>query len=594
MAKRCWWEFQKISPIGSCNKLEKQITMFTIVFHDQKESGKALLAAAYAQSLQTTGTLQEKILCTESMSTNMLIRNLLLEKNISHKVSHSENIMQADLIITFSGDASKINVPSLVPIVKWRMDNFVFKQNGGVIKNEDREIRDRIFLLVDDLFNQGYLMTLSQMSSNIWQIFTNLNLGIITRNADHHISFINKAAEKITGFTHEEILGKKCDTIFSDYENSCSTSHEEQPGAIASVPIKTKTGLTRWLEVIKVPIRMTNEVLIILASFKDAAPPPPLFDYPENSEHIPGIIGQSRKIKEIFSLIRDLAACDIPVSIHGESGTGKELVAHALHNLGSRANGPFIPVNCGAITEQLLESELFGHEKGAFTGAIKTRKGLFERAHCGSIFLDEIGDVSQAMQVKLLRVLENKQIQRVGGEHIIDVDVRIISATNKNLTEEIEKGNFREDLYYRLCVVPITLPALRERRDDIPLLAHFFLDNNPAGSDGKVTLSQEALNALMVYHWPGNIRELQNAIQFARVLCHGETIKLNHLPPVIKGKATSPLIMRMKELQSGKLDRESVLQALQKTNNNRAAAAKLLGVSRATLYRFFTKISLNS
>ncbi len=275
--------------------------------------------------------------------------------------------------------------------------------------------------------------------------------------------------------------------------------------------------------------------------------------------------------------------------IQGESGTGKELVAAAIHNEGFRGNKLFVPINCGALPESLLESELFGHVKGAFTGAIRDKKGRFELADGGTIFLDEIGDISPAMQVKLMRVLQEGTFERVGSETTIKVNVRVISATNKNLQEEIAEGNFRDDLYYRLSVVPLWLPPLRERRNDIPLIAEHILKRalkSRPGSD--VAFSPSAMDALLSYAWPGNVRELQNWIQFALVKCKGGEILPEHFPP-----------MRTNVLQSGavskrrrKLDPASVREAIRATAGNKREAAKRLGVSRATLYRFLEDVDI--
>jgi len=297
-----------------------------------------------------------------------------------------------------------------------------------------------------------------------------------------------------------------------------------------------------------------------------------------------GIIGCDAKMNELFETIREVTEVNVPVLIQGESGTGKELVAAAIHNEGPRATKPFVPINCSALPEGLLESELFGHVKGAFTGAIRDKKGRFELAHNGTLFLDEIADLPRAVQAKLLRVLQEKTFERVGGEKSISVDVRIISATNRDLKREVERGNFRDDLYYRVKVVPIYLPPLRERRDDIPLLAEHFL--HKAQEEGHETegLSKEALSVMIDYHWPGNIRELQSAIRFALVKSRGQIIEPVHFPLELqewKTKRTSPGPSR-------KLDSEKVRAALIRSGGNKAKAARLLGVGRATLYRFLS------
>ncbi len=299
-----------------------------------------------------------------------------------------------------------------------------------------------------------------------------------------------------------------------------------------------------------------------------------------------GIVALDPKMLEIFDTIKELAEIDVPVMIQGESGTGKELVAMAIHNEGYRAQQPFIAVNCSALPEGLLESELFGHVRGAFTGAIRDKKGRFELANNGTIFLDEIGDLSPALQVKLLRVLQEGTFERVGDENTRRVNVRVISATNKDLMLEIKEGRFRSDLFYRMCVVPITIPPLRERRNDIPLLVDHILKNSLYKKKKKeVKVSPEALSIMMNYHWPGNVRELQNAIQYALVKCGSDLILKDHLPPSIVSSYPNEKVVT-KRKRSRKLSPEAVRWALKETHGNKKEASRKLGVSRATLYRF--------
>jgi transcriptional regulator with GAF, ATPase, and Fis domain len=305
-----------------------------------------------------------------------------------------------------------------------------------------------------------------------------------------------------------------------------------------------------------------------------------------------GIVGRDAKMLQLFDTIREVAEVNIPVLIQGESGTGKELVAAAIHNESYGAEEPFVPVNCGALPEGVLESELFGHVKGAFTGAVRDRKGRFELADGGTIFLDEVGELPGATQVKLLRVLQEGTFQRVGGEETIKVDVRVISATNKNLTEEVAAGRFREDLFYRLCVVPVYLPPLRERRNDIPLLAEHLLKRALAEVDREsVVLSPEAVDVMMDYDWPGNVRELENAIRYALVKCRDNLLLPGYLPlKILKSHVPRELYPKKPgKKRKRKLDAESVWLALEEAGGSKIEAARRLGVSRATLYRFLQK-----
>ncbi|MBW2408123.1 MAG: sigma 54-interacting transcriptional regulator [Deltaproteobacteria bacterium] len=295
-----------------------------------------------------------------------------------------------------------------------------------------------------------------------------------------------------------------------------------------------------------------------------------------------GIIGREPKMKDIFEMIREITDIDIPVLIQGESGTGKELVARAIHNEGPRANKAFVPVNCGALPEGLLESELFGHVKGSFTGALRDRKGRFEMANDGTLFLDEIADLPKVMQAKLLRVLQEGKFERVGDEKTITVDVRIISAANRNLKHEVEKGNFRDDLYYRISVVPIHMPPLRKRKNDIPLLVNSFLEKFAYKGQQIKQISENALSVMIDYPWPGNVRELQSAIHYALIKSRGKIIQPAHLPMELRKQK----IIRPSRGPSLRLDPKIVKEALIRSGGNKAKAARYLGVGRATLYRF--------
>lgn len=302
-----------------------------------------------------------------------------------------------------------------------------------------------------------------------------------------------------------------------------------------------------------------------------------------------GIVGRDRKMQEVYETIREVADVGSSVLIRGESGTGKELVARAIHSEGPRASRSFVPVNCGALPENLLETELFGHVRGAFTGAIRDKKGRFELADGGTIFLDEVGDLTPAMQVKLLRVLQEQSFERVGGERTIKVDVRIVSATNKDLRQAIAAGKFREDLFYRLCVVPIELPPLRERVNDIPLLAEHILEKVAMLSGrARSSITPEALAAIMEHSWPGNIRELQNVLEYALIKSKGGPIETNHLPAELRSHLLRSTVLQGRQRKATPVD---LARALQAAGGNRARAAKLLGISRATLYRLLDEVT---
>ena len=302
-----------------------------------------------------------------------------------------------------------------------------------------------------------------------------------------------------------------------------------------------------------------------------------------------GMLGTSPRMQEVFASIRKVATVDAPVLVLGESGTGKELAAHAIHRLGARSAGPFIPINCGAIPEALLESELFGHEKGSFTGAHAQRRGRIETANGGTLFLDEIGELPTPLQVKLLRFLQDHKVERVGGRSVIPVDVRVITATNADLAKLLAEGRFREDLYYRIGVVTLTLPPLRDRDDDVVLIAETLARRYAAEAGRKLTgFAKDALSALRGHAWPGNVRELENRVRRAAVMAEGSRITAADLE---LAPGTTAARQGLRELRAG-LERETIKAALKRNRGNISQTASELGISRPTLYGLLTKFSI--
>jgi PAS domain S-box-containing protein len=314
----------------------------------------------------------------------------------------------------------------------------------------------------------------------------------------------------------------------------------------------------------------------------------------DHSDGYCGIIGRSEKMQRVFGIIEKAAQSDAPVIIQGESGTGKELVAHAIHERGSRRSGPFVQVNCAALNESLLESELFGHVRGSFTGALRDRKGRFESANGGDLFLDEIGDIPLSIQIKLLRCLETKTFERVGDDNPISVNLRIITATNKNLLDLITQGKFREDLFFRINVIPIHLPPLRQRKEDIALLVNTFI-HRLKSKTGKAIhgIRRDTLDRLLAYPFPGNVRELKSAMQYAFTVAEKGPLDCSHLPPQICGEfqfATSNAFDLNEKEVSQKL---ALVEALRRTNGNQTKAAQLLGVNRVTVWNRMRKYGID-
>lgn len=430
---------------------------------------------------------------------------------------------------------------------------------------------------------------------NLIRILDSLKEGVIAHDLDRKIFFFNREAERITGYSRDEVLEKDCHLAFG--HPFCGERCLFKSGRDAApflpetseYPVKVirKDGDTRNVEMsVSNILDEKGSVVGVLAFIKDVTD---IVKFKIKTGDLKGfgnIIGRVPRMLQIYQQIQDLSVYDYPVHISGETGTGKELVAEAIHNESQRAGAPFVPINCGALPEGLIESELFGHVRGAFSGAIRDKKGRFELADSGTIFLDEIAELPFDLQVKLLRFLQTGTFEKVGGEKTTSVSVRIISATNKDLKQEVRRIRFREDLYYRLNVIPIHLPPLRERKSDIPLLVEYFLDIYGRDNDSNPTsVSADALSLMMDYEWPGNVRQLQNTLQFAIVKCRGELITPNDLPMELnetRGMSDS----RGRRGPARKLDPEAVCLALEKSGGNKVKAAKRLGVGRATLYRF--------
>jgi len=415
--------------------------------------------------------------------------------------------------------------------------------------------------------------------------------GVFTVDSEWKISSFNRAAERITGVPREEAIGRRCSSVFrsSVCESGCVLRQTMDTGRQIinrTVNIIAADGRT-------VPISISTALLkdddgkIIggVETFRDLTAVEELRKELEGRYTFQDILSRSHRMREIFDIVPEVAASESTVLIEGESGTGKELLARAIHNLSHRAEGPLVAVNCGALPDTLLESELFGHKAGAFTDAKKDKPGRFALAEGGTIFLDEIGDVTPAMQVRLLRVLQEKTYELLGGTAPVSADVRIITATNRDLEDLVAEGEFRQDLYYRINVVKLSLPPLRERKEDIPLLVdHFIARFN--GLQGKSIggMSDEALACLMAHDYPGNVRELENIIEHSFVLCRGPVIEPGHLPEPFRSAADASAPPRGGATLE-EMERVFILAALRRNDWSRGAAAKELGIHRSTLRR---------
>jgi PAS domain S-box-containing protein len=436
--------------------------------------------------------------------------------------------------------------------------------------------------------------------------------GVFVLDDKGKITLWNPSMERITGYKEEEVMGKTCTLLdFSRCIGKTCPSGFKECGIYKYGTVAPKECFLRHKEGYDVPVvknaRLVRdkddsvvgvvETVTDLTEVKEARRRVEEATRRLGETHEFGnIIGESHEMHQVFSAIRAAAASDVTVLIQGESGTGKELVASAIHYNSHRAHMPMVTVNCSALSESLLESELFGHAKGAFTGAIRDRVGRFEEAEGGTIFLDEIGEVSPFIQVKLLRVLQEREIERVGESKKRKIDIRIITASNRELYGLVKKGDFREDLYYRLKVFPINVPPLVKRREDIPLLVDRFITLQKEKTGKKINgISQEGMRILMDYPWPGNVRELENAIEHAFVLCMGEHIDIFDLPVEIRQMGYHPSFPESfpqpkKTVPPGKkLSREILLEFLDECDWNKAEVSRRVGLSRTAIWKYMKK-----
>ncbi|MFO7715342.1 sigma-54 interaction domain-containing protein [Desulfosarcina sp.] len=447
-----------------------------------------------------------------------------------------------------------------------------------------------------------------------WErVINTINEGLLIISKEGRILSVNRSFEEMTGYEAEEVSGQPCTllgcqacemAINSHGNGWCKLFEPDQPEMRrCRCTIKKKDGT--FLPTLKNASVLRDENGAVLGAVET------LTDLSEidrldrkvdvlsrqldETSSFAGLIGNSDEMKAVYDIIEKAAASDAPIIIFGESGTGKELVAKAIHEQGKRKTGPYVQLNCAALNEALLESELFGHVKGSFTGAFRDRTGRFEAANGGDLFLDEIGDIPLSIQIKLLRVLETRQFERVGENESVTVDVRIITATNRNLLELIDQKRFREDLYFRINVIPIHLPPVRKRKDDIPLLVNTFINRLELRTGKPIRgLTREALNCFMDYRWPGNVREMKSALEYAFAVANKDAIDIDHLPPQLLTRPSAVVsTLAPVSVGTGHTERKQLIDALQSTGGNQSQAARLLGINRVTVWNRMRKYGIN-
>ncbi|MDM8552545.1 sigma 54-interacting transcriptional regulator [Desulfobacterales bacterium HSG2] len=435
-------------------------------------------------------------------------------------------------------------------------------------------------------------------------ILESISDGVFTVDSDWRITSFNRAAEEITGIPREEAVGRRCSEVFraSMCETGCALRRTTETGT----PVINKSAFIIDAEGRRISVSVSTALLrngdgnVIggVETFRDLSLVEELRRELEGRFQMGDLISRSLSMRKIFDMLPQVAASESTVLIQGETGTGKELLAKAVHNLSPRRKNPFIAVNCAALPDTLLESELFGYKKGAFTGANKDKPGRFDLARGGTLFLDEIGEISPALQVRLLRVLQEKTFEPLGGTKSVTADVRIVTATNRDLNECVKDGSFRQDLFYRINIVRIDLPPLRKRKEDIPLLVEHFVSRFNRLQDKSVSgVSKEVLAYLMAHDFPGNIRELENIIEYAFVLCAEGRIEPIHLPedfiaPKSSSKSDPKATDGMKSAVRA-LEAQSIREALERNHNNRAATARELGIHKSTLFRKIKSLDIS-
>ncbi len=571
--------------------------MQRILFVSDGRSGLSLLARSMAEE-STGGRYIIDCVVTDTEEAHPAVREVLEYMNMEslapcRKLFAVRDLSDSDMVISFDRKHEEIwgALPGTATILHWDVHlDLDSPASRGERLEQYHEIRRTIRHHITELFREECLTVYIRSQQKWMRYFESIDIGIVVHDRNRIITYFNRHAEEVLKYSRDEVLGQDCHELFpwrlcGEKCAFCDLNEEVKDTLWYTRDVQRKDGKLRHVEINLLPLRGDQgESLGAMVSFRDFTHRMHVEKKFDEIKHYMGIVGRSSGMMQVFDSIRDVGPTDVTTLIQGESGTGKELVAEALYKISARSARPFIVVNCGALPEGLLETELFGHVKGAFTGAIRDKMGRFEIANKGTIFLDEVGELSPGMQVKLLRVLENGTFESVGSEKSVRVDVRVISATNRNLEEQVRLRRFREDLFYRLCGFIIHIPPLRDRLEDVPPLAELFLQDASSRLGQKAVYDQDFIQSLTRYSWPGNVRQLQNCMQHAIIKGRGQPLNVSHLPrELVPRQGLDPATR--KPGRPKKLSEGLVRNALDESRGNKAQAAQILGVSRATLYR---------
>ncbi|GAB4303361.1 MAG: hypothetical protein Kow0090_18910 [Myxococcota bacterium] len=479
------------------------------------------------------------------------------------------------------------------------------RKNSRILRDENGEVIGGIETFRDISKEKAHIEEIAQQRNILETIINSMTEGAIACDNEMNIVSFSQRSQEITGYNEKDMLGKRMEEILgaevckeSGPLKRVLTNANTQESFVNEV--KTKSGNLLPVEVTATPlVDLKGKVRGGLVLIRDVRPEMHLRELVLSQNKYAQIVGRSETMRRIYEIIEQVAPTDASVFITGESGTGKELVARAMHYKSKRSAHPFVAINCAALPAELLESELFGYEKGAFTGAVQSKRGRFELAGGGTLFLDEIGELPLLMQAKLLRVLEEKVITRIGSTTSFPIDVRIVSATNREMDKMVEEGSFRRDLYYRLKVVPINIPPLRERREDIEPITIHYLEEYAKKHDQKPKILSPAVRKVFYdYDWHGNVRELFNVLEYALTMCRGDVIELEDLPYQLKPSESqqggSYSAAEKREFPVINSERNKIISALSAAGGNRSKAAEILGVDRSTLWRKMKKLNISS